>query len=93
MYLETQKPSAAKFSSWVAEWLSEYVSKIPEDVRQNEASFIYILAASPLCEPDGSVRGDVGVIEIGHGSDPAGPPEGICLPFLSLATQMIDLLA
>lgn len=93
MYLEAQQPSGTKFASWVAEWLSVYVSNTSENVRQGDDSFIYILAASPLCEPDGSVRDDIGVIEIGHGSDPVGPPRGVNIPFLSLATQMIDLLA
>jgi len=93
LYLEAQEPSAATTSSWLAKWLARYVSSASENVRQGEATFIYILVAFPLGEPDGGVRGDVGVIEIGHGTDPVGPPEGVTVSFADLAVRMTRLLA
>ncbi|MGH2733130.1 MAG: hypothetical protein ACRDJG_09385 [Actinomycetota bacterium] len=93
MYLEVQKSSAIMFSSWLANWLSQYVSKISEDVRQSDATFLYILATSPLSEADGRVQRNAGVIEIGHGTDPAGPPDGKNVSFLDLASHMTRLLA
>jgi hypothetical protein len=62
-------------------------------MRQSEVTFIYILATSPLGEPDGTVRSDAGVIEIGNGADPVGPPEGVSTSFFDLSSQMVRLLS
>ncbi len=54
---------------------------------------MYVLASDHLGNPNGKVSSASGVMEVGQGSDPVGPPRGIETPFSELAKKMIELLA
>ncbi|WP_322780143.1 hypothetical protein [Frankia sp. Cas4] len=91
--MTAQGPSVSRFSAWMARWLSAYLVEMPNSAGVAEVTFIYALAVSRLGDSNGRVSRDSGVIEIGGGSDPVGPPGGVEISFFDLAGKMIEILS
>jgi hypothetical protein len=63
-------------ASWICQWLHAWLLKLSGDSRTDcDYTFIYLLFDPSQGKPSGLVDGK-GVLEIGYGSDPAGPPSG-----------------
>jgi hypothetical protein len=66
----------AELAPWVCEWLQMWLLTLSEESRtDNDHTFLYVLFDPSGREPNGLVDGQ-GVLEMGYGSDPVGPPSG-----------------
>jgi hypothetical protein len=65
--------------TWIRTWIANYETRMVDEIQRSEASFFYLLATASGSS-DGFVHKDGGVIEIGYGTSPAGPPDGIEVP-------------
>src|SRR3954447_22963665 len=80
LHVDVQDIAVTRISTWIVAWLSAYAAKSPNLVDHDEITFFYILGTSSLGVPDGMVQQDTGVLEVGFGTDPSGPPNGKEIP-------------
>jgi hypothetical protein len=92
LHIEVQDLTVTRITTWAAAWLSKYSDRSPNLINHEEITFMYLLGTSSLGAPDGVVHKDTGVVEVGFGTDPSGPPNGLETPLTNLIDAALELL-
>jgi hypothetical protein len=80
----------AAVRDWLSDWLRAYRDRLTPADLGDEVTFLYALLTLPLpTQADGRVASDLGVLEAGFGSDPAGPEDSPAIPLEALLHRAI----